>query len=694
MAGAYSSQTNPGGSTPFSGANAEEFGAAIGRGLGDVGAVADHILERKLAANKDAQNAAAALEFAKVSNNLDTAEIDGRDQAGPGGTGHSETVAKLADTSIATALGNIKDPKLRAAYQARYEDLRGNVFNRAYGWERASHTAKMVNDAGETTDTLANGQLLNPDPVGLQVSLETAGTMWEHMDVSADVKEKGKRESQAAIAAGFANAMIDKDPHAFLGDSAKGTPGILDKIATYLDPKQVETLRSGAKIEIRRLDAEQRAAFDRAKAQASEDNTLFADKISKGYVPTDKEWADHTALAKQYGLDKQGFDIGVLHDQADVNREFRTATPMQLHQVINDLEAKKAEGKTSQAENIRLENVKAFAGPAIDRWNTDPEAAAAAAGDPRPQVDWNDPTPQQLEANNKWARSLASSAGLVNPPLLPNDVLKVYRQSAAQGAGGQLEVAAKMRAWFGSSAAAVVQQIDPNNQDMQLMVGLHPRIGQLYKEGVAAVQAGSVKLGASPEDEQAMRDVFAKYAPGIPASMQPAVYRAARNITAGIASEFSNSAPTGDVLTSAFDQAMQRAGGRTGAVSDFNAPGGFAEWNGRYAWLPPTVTSNQFIARISRAGPADWAKAAGGEPYYRGPDGKLTKLSESQVAHLKQYPLEIGTDAQGRQIPGVYRMVMPGGGYVGNKDGSPWQFDIRQLGTLNGQLAAHGYVRH
>jgi hypothetical protein len=426
--------------------------------------------------------------------------------------------------------------------------------------------------------------------------------MWDHMDVAADVREKGKRESQAAIAADFSNAMIDKDPHTFLGDKAKGVPGILDKVAPYLDPKQVETLRSGAKIEIRRLDAEQRAAFDRAKAQASEDNTLFADKVSKGYVPTDKEWADHGALAQQYGLDKQGFDIDVLHDQANVNREFRTATPMQLHQTINELEAKKAAGKTSQSENIRLENIKTFAGPAIDRWNTDPEAAAAAAGDPRPQVDWNNPTPQQLEANNKWARSLASSAGLVNPPLLPNDVLKVFRQSAAQGAGGQLEVAAKMRQWFGADAAAVVQQIDPNNQDMQLMVGLHPRISQIYKEGVQALQAGSVKLGAAPEDEQAMRDVFAKYAPGIPASMQPAVYRAARNITAGIASEFSNSAPTGDVLTSAFDQAMQRAGGRTGTVSDFNAPGGFAEWNGRYAWLPPTVTSNQFISRISRAG--------------------------------------------------------------------------------------------
>jgi hypothetical protein len=68
-------------------------------------------------------------------------------------------------------------------------------------------------------------------------------------------------------------------------------------------------------------------------------------------------------------------------------------------------------------------------------------------------------------------------------------------------------------------------------------------------------------------------------------------------------------------------------------------------------------------------------------------------MSEGQVAHLKQYPLEIGTDAQGRQIPGVYRLVMPGGGYVGNKDGSPWQFDIRQLGHFNAQLDAAHYLR-
>jgi hypothetical protein len=275
---------------------------------------------------------------------------------------------------------------------------------------------------------------------------------------------------------------------------------------------------------------------------------------------------------------------------------------------------------------------------------------------------------------------------MVDVPYLSVDELKAFRDRAAQGPAGQLEVAATMRQAFGAAnASGVVRQIDPNSKDLQLMVGLHPRVAELYKQGVAALTAKTVKLGGEGDegaaDQQAMRDIFAEYSGAIPTDMQPAVLNAARNIVAGMAAEYRDFNPTGEDLANSFRGAMQRAGGMTGSFSDgHNAPGGFVNWQGRQTWLPSTMTRDDFQRRMSRAKGEDWIHAGGGAPYVLGGDGKLAKMSESQIARLGQYRLELGTDAQGRSYPGLYQLVSPiDGGHVVDQHGRPFQFDIRNL---------------
>lgn len=701
MADVYRAQTNPGGSVALSGAPALD---GVARGMEQAGASLERIGARQKAVDQNNENAAAAVQFAQISTGLDQAEIDGRTHAAPGGAGHTDTINKTADDQINGALGQIKDPKLRSAYEARYAELRGNVSTRAYGWEAAARSDKQVTDTGEAFDTLAKGVALNPDALGVQVSLDTVGTMSDHMDVSAELRDKLKHQGWNQVAGSFANAMIDKDPH-HLVERIGGKPSLLDTLSPYLTSDQIKSLDNGAKVEIRRLDAQARAQFDRDKAQAVQGINVLGKRVTDVHDLnniTDDDFAKARAAAKKYDLPEKLIDIADWQDLRDVKQETRTWTTPQWNQAINELEAKKDK---APAENLRLKHLEQLGPAAISLINSDKSGFEARNGNPAPAIDWNAADPGALakmgEARSSWATSAAHANGWVDRPLLTNDDLQVWQARVKQGTAGQLETAAAMRATFRTDAAAAVRQIDPSNTDLQLMVGLHPRIATLYKEGADGLKSGAIKLGAAPEDDQAMRNAFAKYMPAIPPAMQDAVYRAGLNITAGIAKEFGNTNPSGDVLTSSFEQALQRAGGRSGRVTDFNAPGGFAQWppdpkTGRYVWLPSNVTSNQFISRISRAGAAEWAHAAGGnEPYYRGPDGKLAKMSESQVAHLKEYPLELGADAQGRQIAGVYRLSMPGGGYIGNKDGTPWQFDIRNLApSFDAKLAAAGYSRH
>jgi hypothetical protein len=685
----YQSQLDPANvATPLAPASAEDFGASIGRALEQGGATIDHAIHTIRERDRDQQATDAAVTLANVSTAIDKAAIDARDHAAPGGEGHSDGVAAAFDQQRDAALARIKDPKIRSAFTARYAELRDHVVTREYGWEAGKRVDKLATDFDNTGTTFANGQASNPDAVGLEVSLNTIQTAGDALTgVDADTKKKLIKQQQNKVAIAYGNAEAIANPDLILGDPAKGYKGILaePQYTRFLEPDDIERLRSAAGVEQRRREAEARQQRNLEEAQVREGVSLIGKRIAAGDLSvSDQEFDTAEAGAKKYDLKGPEFDLANWRDQRDVNKETRTWNPATWHANIDALEAKG--DKRTVAENLRLNHLQEAAPGAIGRFNADPYAAAAVAGNAAPQVDWSNPDPRAIDQRVAWARSFAKSSGLVNVPYLSVDELKVFRDRAAQGPAGQLEVAATMRQAFGAAnASGVVRQIDPNSKDLQLMVGLHPRVAELYRKGVAALEAKTVKLGGEGDegaaDQQAMRDIFAEYAGAIPTDMQPAVLNAARNITAGMAAEYRDFNPSGSDLSTAFRGAMQRAGGMTGAFSDgHNSPGGFVNWQGRQTWIPSTMTRDDFQRRLSRAKGEDWMRAGGGAPYVLGGDGKLTKMSESQISHLGQYRLELGTDEQGRSYPGLYRLVSPiDGAHVFNEHHQPFQFDIRNL---------------
>jgi hypothetical protein len=674
MADPYRSSVAP--QTPaFSGASAESFGAAVGRGLEEAGDTVDRIIHREKELKRDQEATSAGVDLANASTEIDKDAIDARTTAAPGGAGHTEAITKAFEERQQAALAAISDKHIRQAFTQRWAELKDHVVTREYGWEAGQRVDKIATDFDTMGTTLANGQAGHPDPVGLQVSLSTIETAGNGLAIAADTRAKLIREQQRKVVGTFANSLVDSNPRMIVGDATN--KGLLERpeFTRYLEPEDIGKLRDGAHVELRRLDAEERQRIARETADAREFVSGLGQRITGG-DPTvsDADFTKGFTLAKKYDLPAAEFNLSEWKDLRDVTRETRTWTPESWHANINALTAKG--DKLTAAEGIRLKHLQQLAPGAIGRFNSDPYAAAAAAGNPAPDLDPANPATAQ--ARIQWARGYARSAGLQDVPYLSPDEIKDFRDRSAQGPTGQLEVAAQARSLFGIAAATeIVRQVDPNNRDMQIMVSLPTRMAELYRRGVEALKANTVKLGADGEDSQAdvqgMRDTFAEFMPAIPVDLQPAVLNAARAMTAGRMAETGHNQLTGAELTGAFRNYIHRAGGMVGSVDEGSATGGFARVNGRYAWLPPSMSRAELGRRLARADDGAWIKAGGSPPYYLGSDGKLAKMNDKQIAHLREYQLETIN-------PGLYRLVGPDGGHVVDQHGQPWQFDIRNLG--------------
>jgi hypothetical protein len=185
MADAYQPNLGAGGSPAFRGATADEAGAAIGQGLqyaGEKDRPGDPPAAR--ARSRSASGRRRVCSSRRSRPRSIKAAIDARNDAAPGAAGHADAISKAIDDKTAEALGNIKDPRIRARFAENYAQLKDRVATREYGWETATRVNYMAQNVDDTGTTLANGQATNPDAVGLEASLNTVHTSIDAMEGS------------------------------------------------------------------------------------------------------------------------------------------------------------------------------------------------------------------------------------------------------------------------------------------------------------------------------------------------------------------------------------------------------------------------------------------------------------------------------------------------------------------------------
>lgn len=653
----YRAGVSPGGSPVYSGANAEAFGAGIGRAITNIGEGIDRIKQ----IDRDREASQAGVDMAKVTGDLDVYAQQQRDQAAAGGDGHTEAVNLEIDKMTEAALSQIKDKRVRAAYRERYAEFKSRVVTRETSWQSAARVDNLVTGIDETGTIYANQQATAPTPEGLDLALGNVDTQVGLLEASEDLKHKLAREQKRKIVVAWGNAMVDQD-HATLGAAIKS--GVLNP---FLEPEDIERLSSGVHVEGRRQEAAAKAQRSADEADAREKISLFNRRVEAGDMPSDDEFAAHSQLAKTYGLTGQEFDVGVKHSEVVVNRETRDWTPVQFDQAINDLRAKG--DKLSTAENVQLAQLEKIRGGRVQDFVNNPQGYAARIGKPAPALDWESASQGAVDARVTWARSMARSAGLPNPPYLSGEEMRPLRERADQGAAGKLDVSQQLRQRFGAGVGAeIARQLEPDDKAMQLMVGLPDVTATRYGLGIQA-RARNPKLFNRDD----ALEIFQEYASAIPAELRTPVFEAASNIASAIVDQ-----KGGDEFDKgAFRDAVNWATGATSrAGADFT--GGIGDWKGNKIWLPSRVSMASFNTRIARANGAQIVGAAvneRGEPTnmaarYMGTDGRPGRNLEP--AEWKQLQFETVS-------PGVYRVRGPIGGVLVDGKGRPWMFDVRRL---------------
>lgn len=669
MAAPYQSQLGPGTETAYSGADAEDAGAAAGRGLEQAGDTIDRAIHQLKERNRDMEAADAGVKLAQASSTIDAYATDARTKAAPGAAGHTEGVVSQLDDMTANNLSGIKDPHIRAAFAQRYAEMRDRVGSQEYGWEASKRVEKLVTDVKTQADEYAKAQASNPNSASFVQSLHDVQTTIGALSVDDDTKTKLVKERQGDIALAFGRGLVDKDPDALIKMLDKGT------LNPYLArAEDITELRSAADVEIRRREAALRQQRNLDEASVRQNGAYLLDRLSKGDTTVKPEEID-TALegAKKYDLKELGFNLSAGKDKLGVIGATRDFTPPQWHEEIDKYAARAAGKGATSADAIHLANLRELAGPAIERFNANPAAAAANAGNPEPPVDWGNPDPKAVAARVNWAKAFRDSAHLDATPYLDVDEIKQLRDQVRNGgASGQLTVAANLRNTFGTNIATeIARQVDPSDKSIQLYVGLEPQAANLVARGTEALKRNPKLFAGGDGDPVRAQTIFNEYAAGIPAEFRDPVYNAARSITAAAGDAVHRDSLEGDEFEATFRNAIQRAAGQIGEGN--GRTGGFAVWNGRRTWLPPTMGQTEFQQRLSRAGPNEWKQAGGGAPYYMAPNGKLAPLDDGHYKGLGRYTLKSVS-------PGVYQPIAPDGGNLVDAHGHPWSFDVRKLG--------------
>ena len=250
--GPYQRQVNPSTAQPLPGGTAAQFGAGIGEAISYAGGVVDRIKARKA----DEEAAAAGLDLATFGGEIERTATDKRAEAAEGAAGHTAGLTVTIDDGINTRLGKIKDPTVRKAYEARYAAMRGQVLDREYVFERSKSLEYQLINIDSATTAEANNVAANPTPDGLERAIGNVDTLWDtNQGIDGNTRIKGKAEDKRRVTVAYANAMQTADPGLLLRMLDKGT------LAEWLKPEDINALKSGAQVEIRRADAARRAAL-------------------------------------------------------------------------------------------------------------------------------------------------------------------------------------------------------------------------------------------------------------------------------------------------------------------------------------------------------------------------------------------------------------------------------------------------
>lgn len=633
----------------------DAYGAQLGGAVSELGQtlhrsdIQAYQIERQARADTEATNF--ARNFAEYRANMDGIIRQQRSGAAAGGAGHTDAVRDAYDKGRDALLSGITEDRVRNSATAQFASFGTSVLEREGTWQEGKRVAKVIDDTQTLSDIGANRVRQMSDQGAYQDEVKAGYAFVDSLGVDDDTKVKLKRElvdQKYAIA--YLNGLNDKDPVLARGMMDAGA------FNDILEPQQLEQLRGGADIEIRRsaAAAEHEAAMQ--KAALTDQIQTFKELDGQGIeIPQDQLTAARDAAAASGDMSTAVQLDGMMANNVFA-KVYRGQTPIQRERRMGELSGK---AKPNAAEQRELDWLRTHTGALDSEFNTDPVGYAAKNGQGSsvpPPIDPADPA--SIAARLQWRAQYSKATGRPVPIFSDNELVPL-REQVQSGARGRSDVLRTLDAIPSAERAVAAAQILPNDTGFR-----HEALIQPFAR--ATVYAGREKMAAdrtflspdkkSPQGQraQALLNIAGNEIDLALRAMDPREAGAVKEIAgqwlAGWLSAKGrdvNSITPGDIRNSA----LAALGGFT---KNGQTSGGIGHWAGGQVYVVPDGFNQPgFQNYVTRQRAADDGKGAG--PV--NPDGTPFNLGNA-------YPVLIGN--------GMYRWETSGGSVVTTKTGQAY----------------------
>lgn len=629
----------------------EAFGAGVGSALGDLGQtvhrsnIQANQIERR--ARADSEATGFARNFAEWRANMDGVIREQRSGAAPGGMDHQQAVRDAYEKGRETLLSGITEDNVRNSAAAQFASFGTSLLEREGTWAEGKRVAKVIDDTQMLSDIGANRVRQMSDQGAYQDEVQAAYAFVDSLQVDDDTKAKLRRELvDQKYAVAYLNGLNDKDPVMARGMLESGA------FNEILEPAQIEQLRNGSDIEIRRAAAaaEQEAAMQ--KAALGEQIQTAKEMDRQGIEIPANQLAALRAAALANGDTSTALQLDGMIANNAFAKAYRGATPIQRERRMGELGGK---AKPNGNEQRELEWLRTHSGPLDIEFNNDPVGYAAkhgAGSSVPPPIDLANPA--SVQARVSWMRQYSQATGRPVPVFSDNELVPL-REQVQSGARGRLGVLQALDTIPEAERALAAGQIAPGDVGFRHEALIQPFVR-------ATVFAGREKLvadrGFLTPDRKTREGMQAQRLLNIGGSETDFALRAIDPREAAAVKDISQKwlagwlSAQGSNVESLTPRLLRDAvtAGFGGVSNNGKYLGGIDHWAGGQAYMVPDgFNHNGFQNYVMRQRTAD--DKAGNGP--ANPDGTPFNLNNA-------YPVFIGNDEKTGNAQ--YRWETPGGG--------------------------------
>lgn len=631
----------------------DAYGAQLGSAIGELGQtvhrgdIQAYQIERK--ARADSEATGFARNFAEWRANMDGIIREQRSGAAPGGVGHQQAVRDAYEKGRETLLSGITEDSVRNSASTQFSTFGASLLEREGTWAEGKRVAKVVDDTQVLSDIGANRVRQMSDQGAYQEEVKLGYAFVDSLQVDDDTKAKLRRELvDQKYAMAFLDGMTERDPIAARAMMEIG------EYNDILEPAQLEKLRNGADMEIRRAAAAERTRATAVRQDVNETTDLAIKAVKDGVLYNDADLATLEQQAVAAGLPPaKVYEIQDVRALNTVKREFQDASPAVIADSLREIDVAIAKGGAGADPKLvqRRNHMQTVLGQRRSEISNDQLGFAARNGITAPAVDWENPQTAAVQERLKALRVASGAAGGVPIQYFDANDLPVIKGWMQSGKGGTLKALAAARAYGGQDAIAAAKQLAPDDPVFAHLVTLNPEVAGIALAGrehlKAFPDANRPKQGDDNYHE--LKDAFARQDQQVNSALESldpkqrsAVWLTARELLAGyVAQGFGPLTP--DMRQRAINNALW-ANGRDG-----QRRGGLATWGDKMFLRPSTMDSAEFTQRVQ------WTVA-------HGPGGGPVNADGSPASLARAYPVFLR--------PNTYLFQGKDGRPLRKKDGS------------------------